>query len=401
MENNRRIKTPLVLITFLLFLQFFAISSTASDEKVVFYSTSIDRCSKCRKYFETLKSSLSTIGVDDVQLVRDETLVSEALEKLYQNLNVPENMRTREIVVSVDDRFLFIYYVPVDFIVDFLANHSHAYSSIVIYVDELQGLYRILHEDGNIVECEIGHSTSECIGEPITTLSFFAVVPVIVISGLLDGINPCAFAVLFFFLAFLYMARRKTSENTKQRILLVGSVYIISVYLTYLMIGLSIIKAITITPFPHLLAKIGATLCILLGIINIKDYFWPGRWLSLKIPKSQWKTIAKWIQKSTIPSAFVVGLMVGLLEFPCTGGIYLAILGMLAYSTTFAQGFIYLLIYNTAFVLPLIIILAVSSNKRFVEKMRTWQLSKEKPMRLIMGLIMISIGLFLLLTEFI
>lgn len=125
------------------------------------------------------------------------------------------------------------------------------------------------------------------------------------------------------------------------------------------------------------------------------------RWLSLKIPKSQWKTIAKWIHKSTIPSAFVVGLMVGLLEFPCTGGIYLAILGMLAYRTTFTQGFTYLLIYNVAFVLPLIIILAVSSSKRFVEKMRTWQLSKEKPMRLVMGLITISIGLSLLLIGFI
>jgi len=401
MEKNRRIKTLFFLIAILLFLQFFVNSSTASEEKVVFYSTSIDRCGKCRRYFETLKSSLSTIGVDDVQLVRDETLVSEALEKLYQNLNVPEYMRAREIVVSVDDRFLFINYVPVDFIVDFLANHSYAYSSIVIYAVGLKELYSVLHEDGSIIDCEIERSISECIGEPVTTLSFFTFFPVVVISGLLDGINPCAFAVLFFFLAFLYMARQKTSENTKRRILLVGSVYIISVYLTYLMIGLSIIKAITITPFPHLLAKIGATLCILLGIVNIKDYFWPGRWLSLKIPKSQWKTIAKWIHKSTIPSAFVVGLIVGLVEFPCTGGIYLAILGMLASRTTFSQGFIYLLVYNVAFVLPLIIILTVSSSKRFVEKMRMWQLSKEKPMRLIMGLIMISIGLFLLLTELI
>lgn len=397
MEKNRRIKAIFFLIAILLFLQFFANSSTASAEKVIFYAPSFDRCDKCKRYFEKLGSSISIIGVNEVQLVRDETLVSEALEKLYQNLNVPENMQGK-IVVSVDDRFLFINYVPVDFIVDFLVNHSHAYGSIVICADELQGLYRILYEDGNIMECEIGHSISECFGEPVTALPFFAVFPVIVMSGLLDGINPCAFAVLFFFLAFLYMARRKTSENARQKILLVGSVYIMSVYLTYLMIGLSIIKAITITPFPHLLAKIGATLCILLGIVNIKDYFWPGRWLSLKIPKSQWKTIAKWIHKSTIPSAFVVGLMVGLAEFPCTGGIYLAILGMLAYSTTFAQGFVYLLIYNVAFVLPLIIILAISSNKQFVEKMRMWQLSKEKPMRLIMGLIMISIGLSLFLT---
>jgi len=48
----------------------------------------------------------------------------------------------------------------------------------------------------------------------------------------------------------------------------------------------------------------------------------------------------------------------------------------------------------------LIIILIVSSNKRVVEKMRAWNVSQEKPMRLISGLVMVLMGVYLLLSAF-
>jgi len=72
----------------------------------------------------------------------------------------------------------------------------------------------------------------------------------------------------------------------------------------------------------------------------------------------------------------------------------------LASSATFTQGLTYLMIYNVMFVLPLIIILIVSSNKRVVEKMRAWNVSQEKPMRLISGLVMVLMGVYLLLSAF-
>jgi len=92
--------------------------------------------------------------------------------------------------------------------------------------------------------------------------------------------------------------------------------------------------------------------------------------------------------------------LVSVVEFPCTGGVYLGILGLLASSATFTQGLTYLMIYNVMFVLPLIIILIVSSNKRVVEKMRAWNISQEKPMRLISGLVMVLMGVYLLLSAF-
>jgi cytochrome c biogenesis protein CcdA len=290
--------------------------------------------------------------------------------------------------------------VPVNIILDFLANHSRWFHSIAIYRDALFERYKVLYEDGSIVECDNESALFESIGNTRTSLQFFTVFPLIIVSGLIDSINPCAFAVMFFFLAFLYMARRDSSEDVRPKVRLVGTVYIIGVYISYLLIGLAVIDVFMITPFPNLIKTIVAALVIFLGAVNVKDYFWPGKWLSLKIPKSRWRTIAGWMHKFTIPSAFVVGLLVSVVEFPCTGGVYLGILGLLASSATFTQGLTYLMIYNVMFVLPLIIILIVSSNKRVVEKMRAWNISQEKPMRLISGLVMVLMGVYLLLSAF-
>lgn len=229
-----------------------------------------------------------------------------------------------------------------------------------------------------------------------------SVLALIVVSGLLDGINPCAFAVLLFFIAFLFITSRTSLEQTKRRLLLVGSIYITGVYLAYLMIGLGIMRIITITPFPHLVAKIGGLLVILLGAINIKDYFWPGRGFSLRMSTSQWRAVRNWIRKSTVPSSFITGLLVSLFEFPCTGGIYVAILGMLAQKMTFTQGFMYLVIYNVAFVLPLIVLLVFVSRRKVMRfSLEKWQRRRGERMRLLLGLVMVILGIFLLFFGFV
>jgi len=229
-----------------------------------------------------------------------------------------------------------------------------------------------------------------------------SVLALVVVSGLLDGINPCAFAVLLFFTAFLFITGRTSLEQTKRRLLVVGLVYITGVYLTYLMIGLGIIRAIAITPIPHLVGKLGALLVILLGAINIKDYFWPDRGPSLKISISEWRVAREWMRKATVPSSFVAGLLVSLFEFPCTGGIYVAVLGMLSSQTTFTQGFVYLLIYNVAFVLPLIVLLVFVSRRKVMGfSLEKWQQQHGKRMRLLLGLVMVSLGVSLLFFGFV
>jgi len=391
-----------VYVFFVLLIFLFSNSVTVyadSIMKTVVYGRS---CSSCfLKYVDELKTALEEIGITEVELryLESDVEAVEELGQLYQRLGVPEDMRGGIVVVSFDDRFLFED-VPVEIIVDFLVSHAHGCESVVVFRDVLGGLYRVLDEEG-VRECEIESSISECLGEP-EPVPLGSVLLLVVVSGFLDGINPCAFAVLLFFIAVLFAVGITASpKETRRRVLMTGSVYIVAIFLSYLLIGLVFIKMIALTPFPHLVAKAGALLMIFLGFINVKDYLWPGRGFSLGIPESQWETIGRWMHKFTLPAAFVVGLMVGLFEFPCTGGIYVAILGLLALRTRFLEGLVYLILYNLAFVLPLIGVLAFAHNKRVMHfSLVRWKRRGHKALKLLYGLVMVTLGIFLLLLGF-
>ncbi len=223
--------------------------------------------------------------------------------------------------------------------------------------------------------------------------NFWKVIPLILSTGFLDGINPCAIGVLLLFIAFLYTLRR-----TRANIIWMGIVYILAIYLAYLGIGIGLFEAVVITGYPDLFGKIASILVIVLGLINVKDYFFPGSPISLRAPGFSKDLFQKWMEKATLPAAFVFGFLVGLCTFPCSGGIYVAIVGLLANKTTQVAGFGYLLIYNLMFVMPLIILLAaISANKYSLEKLNKLERSKSKLTKLISGIVMILLGIGMLI----
>lgn len=210
-------------------------------------------------------------------------------------------------------------------------------------------------------------------------------------AGLLDGINPCAFAVLLLFVAFLFTLQRSRTD-----LLAFGFTYIGAIYLTYFGIGVGLLKVFQLGP-PHLVAKIGAGLMIVLGLVNIKDFFWYGVGPSLTLPKIGGAARDRWMRRATLPATAVVGFLVGICEFPCTGGIYVGILGLLSAQTTFWNGLAYLAIYNMMFVLPLVALLLIIGNRRVVGQFSRWMATNKRQLRLGQGLVMIAIGAIILL----
>ncbi|MEK6979000.1 MAG: cytochrome c biogenesis protein CcdA [Candidatus Micrarchaeota archaeon] len=214
------------------------------------------------------------------------------------------------------------------------------------------------------------------------------ILPLVISTGFLDGIHPCGFAVLLFFIAFLLSIKRSRGE-----IMLMGGLYIFGVFAAYLLIGLGIIQAITVFP-PHFMAKAGSVLLIFIGIVNIFDAFTGKQ--TLKIPKFSKPFIQKTIENATMPSALIAGFIVGLCAFPCAGGIYVAILGLIATKMATLEGFAYLIIYNVMFVMPLIIMLALSSNENVVEKLEEAERTNRKFFKIVLGILMIALAIFLL-----
>lgn len=214
--------------------------------------------------------------------------------------------------------------------------------------------------------------------------------PLVIISALIDSINPCAFSILLVTIAFLFSIGRLRSN-----ILTIGIFYIIGIFLAYFLIGLGLLRAFHLFGIPNFMAKLGAALLFIFGLINIFESSISKFPKILQIPNSAHLKMAGFIEKSSISSAFSLGMLVGLCEFPCTGGPYLMILGLLHDSSTFLTGFQYLFLYNLIFVSPLLFILLITSNEMVLNILQNWQKSKRKKERLIAGIGMVILGLLI------
>lgn len=217
-------------------------------------------------------------------------------------------------------------------------------------------------------------------------------IPLVASTGFLDGIHPCAIAILIFFIAFLLTLHKKFKN-----ILALGFVYIIVIFLTYLAIGVGLLSGIMLFGQHHFFAILGSWLLIFLGVLNLRDYFFPKLKLGLKFPTISHKRIKGMLQKATLPTIIVAAFLVGLCSVPCSGGIYAAITALLASQTTFFTGLLYLLLYNLMFVTPLIILLIISANPYTLVKLGNWQQKHKKTQKIVMGLFMIIIGAAILI----
>ena len=215
--------------------------------------------------------------------------------------------------------------------------------------------------------------------------------PALISAALVDSINPCAFSVLIFLLVYLM------ALGAKRRILKVGLTYILVVFVVYFLSGLGLFTVIQTTGLTRIVYTIAAVIAIIAGLINVKDFFFYGKGITLAIPKSKEPLLQKYIHQATIPAAIVLGILVSLFELPCTGGVYLAILGLLSSKMTLLAGIPYLLLYNLIFILPLVVILLIVYKGISPEKAEQWRLEKRKWMRLVMGLVMITLGVVMLL----
>lgn len=210
-------------------------------------------------------------------------------------------------------------------------------------------------------------------------------------AAFLDSINPCAISVLLLTIGFLI-----NSDRSRRQIWVVGLTYIFAIYLTYLLIGLGVLRALSFFGASHLLVQIGAGILASVATINILGYLVPNFPIRLTISKSSHPLLAKNIKRATYFSAFILGVLVGLFEFPCTGGPYLFILALLNDQTNFYRGLMYLLYYNAIFVLPLILILVFASSQNVVDKIETWKKRYGKKIDIISAVLMLILATLIL-----
>jgi len=207
----------------------------------------------------------------------------------------------------------------------------------------------------------------------------------VVFAGLIDGLNPCAFATLVFFISYLTLSGHKGRE-----VLSVGIAFTLGVFLAYLGIGLGFYKVLdllggVLTTLSRWVYAFTAVLCFTLAVFSYLDYRKARKGeigdMALNLPKGMRMRINAVIRRSRdsrayIATAFVTGLVISFLELACTGQIYLpTIIFVSSIPELRLKAIGFLFIYNLLFILPLIVVFILAfygttsaDLKKFLER---------------------------------
>ncbi|MFW5847021.1 MAG: cytochrome c biogenesis CcdA family protein [Nanoarchaeota archaeon] len=217
--------------------------------------------------------------------------------------------------------------------------------------------------------------------------------------ALADSVNPCAIAVLTMVLVAILMQ----NPEKRHKVLTAGIGFISAIYIGYMFYGTIIIQLFN--SFAEFLRTNSiyiynglAILAMIIGALNIKDYFMykPGS-VGTEMPLFMRPKAKKIINKITSPAgAFIIGFLVTIFLLPCTIGPYIIASGLLS-QLGILKAIPWLLYYNLLFVLPMIIItLIVYWGFAKVEDVSGWKERNIRKLHLIAGILLFLVGVALL-----
>ena len=303
-------------------------------------------CDRASYILRNLKRAYPSIEIRKFNSEKKEDIeLFEAMCSLYK---VPE--KERLIAPSI---FLGDHHLPTDQIKD----------------KKLRSLVEQYREIGTTKPWEdaekMRSSARENLIERFKSLGPFAIVA----AGLIDGINPCAFATIILFMSYLALIGRRGRD-----LVYVGIAFTAAVFLTYFLVGLGafqFLQSLTVfSVLSRILYILIAVFAFVLGVLSLYDFIrarrGESREMFLQLPGFIKDRIHKTIRGKArterfVIAAFVAGAVVSLLELACTGQVYLPTLCFVIGVPELRKNAIfYLALYNFMFILPLAVIFVVT-----------------------------------------
>lgn len=226
-------------------------------------------------------------------------------------------------------------------------------------------------------------------------------IPTVLGAGVLDGLNPCAFALLVLFATYtLAMVNAVTADGSptalaRQRLLAAGSLYVGAVVITYFLIGLGLFSFLAWLGQDHLVTRVAVILALVMALWMIKDVLLPGWGPAMAAPHATHGWMHRAMERGGLAGMLIAGVLVGICTVPCSGAIYLDIVAVLHASGGGATGLALLALYNVAFIVPLVALLAVISNRRILGQLGRWNQANSPWVKvgLALAVIVMSLGL--------
>ena len=240
---------------------------------------------------------------------------------------------------------------------------------------------------------------------PFDTAAFGGLtVPMVLASGVADGFNPCAFALLVLFATYtLTLVNAVTSDGSptleaRRRLLGAGSLYVGAVWATYFIIGLGLLSFLGWLGQDHFVARAAAVLALVMGLWMLKDVLVPGWGPSMMAPAGTHGRMQRAMERGGLGGMLLAGVLVGICTVPCSGAIYLDIVAVLHASGGGATGIALLALYNLAFIVPLVALLLAVSNRRVLGQLGRWNRSNSLWIKAGLALAVLAMSFGLLVT---
>ncbi|MEI6810300.1 MAG: hypothetical protein WCN95_16395, partial [bacterium] len=230
--------------------------------------------------------------------------------------------------------------------------------------------------------------------------------PMVLVAGFLDGLNPCAFSTLVFFMSLLAVARVRGRD-----LLLMGFAFGIGTFLTYTALGFGLLRALRLlSGFEY--ARFGLEVIMtgvlaLLAFLSFRDAYLFKRSgkpsdVALQIPDRIKIWMHKIMRKGLAgPSLLVGGLLVGsavtVLESVCTGQLYIPTMALIIKDSGPSPelaftAWMYLLLYNAMFVVPLAGVFAISYCGLRMESLLSWSKANVVFSKVMLGLLFLVLA---------
>lgn len=219
----------------------------------------------------------------------------------------------------------------------------------------------------------------------------------VVLAGL-DAFNPCAFFVLLFLLSMM------AHQKSRSRMLLIGGIFVMVsglMYFAFMAAWLNVFQL-----FGHLawVTVAAGALAVFVGAVNVKDFFWFEKGMSLSIPDSRKPDIfrrarailAKDSLAPMIAATALLAIAANFYELLCTAGFPMVFTRMLTLADLPPTSrYAYLAAYNLIYILPLGAIVVIFARTLGARKLSE---REGRLLKLMSGLMMLGLGALLLLA---
>lgn len=367
-----------LLLTIIIF--FWINNSTFAKQYLYFYGEGCPHCLKVAKYFK--EENL----LEKISLQKKETWRNKANAIMFSEYTKKMGIPIKEIWVP----FLVIIDDNGD-----LSSKSWDTPIIEYFKNEVN------KKKVDINNKEVNKDVNK---KETSEQSIISLLITLFTTSLADSINPCVFAVMLLLLSTIL-----TRSKSRKKAVLSGLMFVLAIFLWYAFLGRVLLGVLTSVGIGtgstgYRLQIIIGIVWILIGLANLKDYFFPDVFPAMEVPLS-WRPRMQKIVKGVLSpiGAFGIGLVLTMFLLPCTAGPYVVFTSTLsAYPEIVNSQFmlyLYLAIYNIIFIIPMLVIVGIVGFWfKSVEELGNLRKKNRLLIHLIVGLLMLGLGIYIITT---